>query len=98
MAKRPSPFSKNYAPRGFYQGERGSPEAWRSAFSERFSPAEIKEILGDDNPWQILGIAPGSDLDTIKKAYRSLAMKHHPDHGGDAEQFKRIKAAYDQIT
>ena len=34
-----------------------------------------------------------SDQD-IKKAYRTLALKQHPDKGGDPEEFKRIQNAY----
>eukprot|EP00971_Amphidinium_carterae_P342408 6481703-Amphidinium_carterae.1 len=31
----------------------------------------------------------------IKKAYRKLAVKHHPDKGGDPEKFKEITRAYE---
>jgi DnaJ-class molecular chaperone len=50
------------------------------------------------NPWEVLGIPPDSSEETVKKTYRKLAMKHHPDKGGDPEQFKRIQSAYDRIT
>lgn len=98
VSSKKNPFSKNYAPYGKpAKGVRGDDKSWAAAFSARFSPAEIKEILGDDNPWQILEIPLGSDVDTIKKVYRILAKIHHPDHGGDPEMFKKIKAAYDQV-
>lgn len=35
------------------------------------------------------------DLRQLKGAYRKLSMKHHPDHGGDVEQFKLVKTIYD---
>lgn len=54
------------------------------------------ESLG--NPWEILGVPRDADENTIKKAYRKLAMKHHPDKGGDPEKFKSIQNAYDKIT
>lgn len=50
------------------------------------------------NHYQILGLEPGASDDDVKKAYRRLAMKHHPDRGGDEAEFKRIKDAYEAIT
>ncbi len=47
---------------------------------------------------ETLGVSPGATEDEIKKAYRKLAMKHHPDRGGDAEKFKEIQHAYEQLT
>jgi len=49
------------------------------------------------DPYEVLGVPKFSDEDVVKKAYKKLAMKHHPDKGGDPEQFKRIQAAYDRI-
>jgi DnaJ-class molecular chaperone len=48
--------------------------------------------------YQILGLQPGASEDEIKKAYRKKAMKHHPDKGGDPEEFKKIQGAYDRLT
>ena len=45
--------------------------------------------------YSTLGLKRGASPDEIKKAYRSLAMKHHPDRGGDEKKFKEISAAYD---
>lgn len=42
-----------------------------------------------------LGLKRGASDAEIKKAYRSMAMKHHPDRGGDQAKFKEISAAYD---
>jgi hypothetical protein len=39
---------------------------------------------------------PAPTLDEIDRAYRELAMKYHPDKGGDLEMFKRIKEYRDK--
>ena len=44
--------------------------------------------------YKVLGVPESSTQDDIKKAYRKLSLKHHPDRGGDAEQFKKINEAY----
>ena len=41
-----------------------------------------------------LGLKRGASADEIKKAYRSMAMKHHPDRGGDEKKFKEVEEAY----
>lgn len=50
------------------------------------------------NYYKILGITPGATEEEVKKAYRKMAMKHHPDRGGDEAEFKRIKEAYEALT
>lgn len=48
--------------------------------------------------YNILGVNKDSSSEEIKKAYRKLAMLHHPDRGGDEEQFKKIQQAYDVLS
>lgn len=48
--------------------------------------------------YERLGLARGASSDEIKKAYRSLAREHHPDKGGDPEQFKAIQEANEVLS
>ncbi len=45
-----------------------------------------------------LGLKRGASDAEIKKAYRSMAMKHHPDRGGDEKKFKEISQAYEFLS
>lgn len=102
MKKKISPFSKAYVnPYGTYEGPKGNPDQWRAAFQKRFTNEEIKEILKDESPWGILGIAPGATREEVKAAYRRRAMETHPDrnpHMADGEEFKKVNAAYQKLN
>jgi DnaJ-class molecular chaperone len=50
------------------------------------------------NYYETLGLKRGASPDDIKKAYRSMAMKHHPDRGGDEHKFKEIEEAYRTLS
>jgi len=44
-----------------------------------------------------LGVARNATPDEIKRAFRKLASKNHPDKGGDTKKFQEIQAAYDTL-
>ena len=48
--------------------------------------------------YSILGITKSANQDDIKKAYRKLASKHHPDRGGDTAKFQQIEEAYRTLS
>jgi curved DNA-binding protein len=47
--------------------------------------------------YSILGVPKNASPEEIKRAYRKLAMKHHPDRGGDAAKLQEINEAYDTL-
>eukprot|EP00934_Nitzschia_sp_Nitz4_P000603 Nitzschia sp. Nitz4//scaffold255_size41878//35876//37226//NITZ4_007412-RA/size41878-augustus-gene-0.44-mRNA-1//-1//CDS//3329544392//603//frame0 len=55
-------------------------------------PADTEKL------YEVLGVPKTADEKEIKKAYRKLAVKHHPDKGGDEHMFKEINAAYEILS
>lgn len=56
------------------------------------------------NPYSVLGVDPGATDEEIKKAYRALSRKYHPDANINnpnkvqaEEKFKEVQQAYEQI-
>ncbi|KAG8522086.1 Translocation protein SEC63, partial [Galemys pyrenaicus] len=50
------------------------------------------------NPYEVLNLDPGATVAEIKKQYRLLSLKFHPDKGGDEVMFMRIAKAYAALT
>src|SRR6476659_9611922 len=58
--------------------------------------------MAELNPYEVLGVAKTASADEIRKVYRKLARKHHPDVNpgkpAEAEKFKQIAAAYEVLS
>jgi len=53
--------------------------------------------LDESDPYRVLGLPPSASDETVRTRFHELAMKHHPDHGGDPAQMRRVLAAWDRI-
>ena len=53
--------------------------------------------LHDPELLSILDLSPGIGTDGIKKRFRELAKRHHPDHGGDIERFIELVDTYRRL-
>jgi DnaJ family protein A protein 2 len=71
------------------RGGGGGRSSRRSAASANVDTTKLYETLGVDK---------SATAQEIKKAYRKLAVKHHPDKGGDEHYFKEINAAYEILS
>jgi DnaJ like chaperone protein len=97
----------------YYSGtaRRRSAAAYRRARNTGTGAGDEKGASSENNrdiedAWAVLGLARGATSEEIKKAYRELAGKYHPDkvaHLGDEfkvlaeERFKKVQAAYEEL-
>ena len=80
----------------------GSSWQWRQRFRKRMGMDEAREVLHDKSPLAVLELPAGATWNEIKRAYRALALKFHPDHctvrgiseAEATERMKQINAAY----
>jgi hypothetical protein len=70
---------------------RGLDDVQRQFYQALPAPKKVRD------PWEVLGVGPGTEPDMIDMAYRAKAKKLHPDAGGDAEAFKELQAAYEAV-
>jgi DnaJ-class molecular chaperone len=97
--------------KGFMDGYRtydtsdgyGNAWEWKKNFNKRFSKEEADEILGADNPYDILEIKRNATKEQIKSAFRKLAKIWHPDLNSQriveaTAKMEKINAAYSRLT
>ena len=57
-----------------------------------------KKDVDNKKFYELLGVSQTASTDEIKKAFRKLALKHHPDRGGDKEKFQELNMAHETLT
>ena len=78
----------------------GMPPGFEEAFGGGGMPGGMggrrpRKEVNTTKLYEVLGVEKNATPDQIKKAYRKLAVKNHPDKGGDPEVFKEIQQAHD---
>uniref|UniRef100_A0AAQ5XWN5 J domain-containing protein n=1 Tax=Amphiprion ocellaris TaxID=80972 RepID=A0AAQ5XWN5_AMPOC len=63
-----------------------------------YKVSKLEREYQEYNPYEVLNLDPGASLSEIKKQYRILSLKFHPDKGGDEATFMRIAKAYAALT
>ncbi len=76
----------------FFSATEDSISELLESFWAKFNAYEEKDIA-----YKILGVESGSSLREINEAYRNLISLHHPDKGGDAEEFIKIRQAFESL-
>eukprot|EP00746_Dinoflagellata_sp_MGD_P003185 gnl/MRDRNA2_/MRDRNA2_106197_c0_seq1.p1 gnl/MRDRNA2_/MRDRNA2_106197_c0~~gnl/MRDRNA2_/MRDRNA2_106197_c0_seq1.p1 ORF type:complete len:1244 (-),score=293.91 gnl/MRDRNA2_/MRDRNA2_106197_c0_seq1:45-3347(-) len=81
---------------------RASPPLWDAickllAGMSKVLKADV-DALESQGPYAMLGVATDATDAEIKKVYRELCLKHHPDKGGDTATFQQLQQAYNQIA
>lgn len=67
----------------------------RALWGNRANPA--RAVIERQQALRVLGLPPNATPEQIKRRYRSLAKRYHPDRGGDQRQMQRIIAAYEYL-
>src|ERR1700730_10600195 len=64
----------------------------KALWDSRVNP--VRPLVERQQALAVLGLPPDATSQQIKRRYRQLAKKHHPDRGGDRREMQRIIAAY----
>ena len=74
----------------------GQPGRWKGAAAA----AEGGKPETRDALYEVLGVAPGASAEAVKRAYKRLALRYHPDvnkRPDASEQFTRLRLAYEKL-
>lgn len=77
--------------------------AWNRVLRGERAPPRRAPAPGHRPPtkrsaWTTLRLTPGASLAEIRRAFRQLALETHPDHGGDASDFREVQDAYERLV
>ena len=67
----------------------------KALWGSRMNP--VRPMVERQQALAVLGLPPDATHQQIKRRYRELAKKHHPDRGGDPREMQRIIAAYELL-
>jgi len=65
--------------------------------SNNYSHYQTQQPQATKSDCQILGLIHPFDTAQLKKAYRQLCLKYHPDYGGSSDKFRQINEAYNRL-
>lgn len=68
-------------------------------FGGFLAPPDDSALLlgsGKEDWWVVMGIQPTATREDVRNAFRALSRIHHPDVGGNKEDFLRLRQAYDE--
>src|SRR5437588_9378390 len=91
MSSRPPPKQQSFASLLWEVLRLGAQALWGSLAN----PA--RPLLERQQALTVLGLPPNATRQQIKRRYRALAKRYHPDRGGDQQQMQRIIAAYELL-
>jgi len=79
------------------EARKAEEEARRQQEQRRRRQRQARDSGKYGDPWEVLGLERGADQAAIKKAYRTLAQKHHPDKGGSEAEFIKVQKAWEAL-
>ena len=68
----------------------------RSLWGNRANPA--RALMERQQALRVMGLPSNATPEQIKRRYRTLAKRYHPDRGGDQREMQRIIAAYELLS
>ena len=91
MSSRPPPKQQSIASLLWEVLRLGAQTLWGTIASP------VRPLFERQQALAVLGLPPNATPQQIKRRYRALAKKHHPDRGGDQREMQRIIAAYELL-